>query len=87
VGLDTVGLVMAVEKRFSIDIPNAAAAQLVSVGQLHQYVVEQLPKQSSLELRKEEIYSILANLICYQLGVRREDVTPDARFVEDLGAD
>jgi len=32
-GLDTVELVMAVEERFSITIPNRAAAQLVTVGQ------------------------------------------------------
>lgn len=85
-GLDTVELVMAVEKRFSIDIVDKDAAQLTTVGQLHQYVVEQLSRQSS-PLKQNEVYAILADLICHQLGVKREEVTPDARFVDDLGAD
>jgi acyl carrier protein len=34
-GLDTVELVLAVEKRFSIAIPNSVAARLATAGQMH----------------------------------------------------
>ena len=86
-GLDTVELVLAVERRFSITIPHEVAAQLATVGQMHQFVVEQLQRAGSLEPSRDEVYSILTDVICHQLGVRREDVTPDAHFVYDLGAD
>ena len=34
-----------------------------------------------------EVWDILRNLIVEQLGVRPEDVTKEASFVKDLGAD
>lgn len=86
-GLDTVELVLAVEKRFSIRIPNAVAARLATVGQMHQFLVEQLQHQGSFELSRDEVYTSLTDVICDQLGVSREKVTPDAHFVDDLGAD
>jgi len=86
-GLDTVELVMAVEKRFAIEIPDKVAAQIATVGQLHQYIVTQLKTRDSLELTPDDIYKILTDLICHQLGVRREEVKPEAHFVNDLGAD
>jgi len=86
-GLDTVELVMAVEKRFAIEIPDKVAAQIATVGQLHQYVMEELKRRGSVELTSDRVYTILTDLICRQLGVSREAVTPEAHFVNDLGAD
>jgi acyl carrier protein len=85
-GLDTVELVMAVEERFSIRIPNGVAAQLATVGQMHHYVVERL-RQGGANPDSEAIYSVLADVISAQLGVKREVVRPEASFVDDLGAD
>lgn len=86
-GLDTVELLIAVEKRFSITVPNEIAARLSTVGQMHQFVVEQLQQKGSLGLGRDEVYVILTDVICHHLGVDREDVTPEAHFVYDLGAD
>lgn len=86
-GLDTVELALAVEKRFSITIPNEVAARLATVGQMHQFIIEQLKRESSPEPNRDEVYVTLTDVICHQLGVRREDVTPNAHFVYDLGAD
>ena len=86
-GLDTVELILAVEKRFVIEIPDKAAAQIATVGQLHQYVVAQLKNGGPPALTSESVYAILTDLICHQLGVRPEEVKPDAHFVNDLGAD
>jgi hypothetical protein len=44
-GLDTVELVIRVEKEFDIEIPNADAARLVTVGDMHAYVVDALRRQ------------------------------------------
>ena len=34
-----------------------------------------------------EIQDKVVEIVCNQLSVNKEDVTPDASFVEDLGAD
>jgi acyl carrier protein len=86
-GLDTVELVMKVENHFEIEIPNAEAAKLATVGALHGYVVAELRRQGRFGGNTEEVYGQLRHIICRQLGVRPELVLPAARFVEDLGAD
>jgi acyl carrier protein len=85
-GLDTVELVIRVEKEFAIDIPNADAAGLATVGDLHGYVVQALRRQGRID-SSDSVYEQLRDIICYQLGVKPEDVIPSARFVDDLGAD
>jgi len=86
-GLDTVELVIKVEKDFGIQIPNAEAARLVSVGDLHRTVVDALRRQGRFEGDAAHVYAQLRDLICAQLGVRPKDVVPSARFVDNLGAD
>ena len=34
-----------------------------------------------------EVLDKVVEIVCNQLSVKKEDVTPDASFVEDLGAD
>lgn len=86
-GLDTVELVLAVEERFSIHIPNEVAARLETVGQMHQFVVEHLQQRDPPHLTSDEVLTILTGVICDQLGVPRDRVVPGAYFVGDLGAD
>jgi len=85
-GLDTVELIFRVENEFEIDIPNTDAAKLGTVGELHEYVVETLRRQGRIE-RADSVYERLRDIICYQLGVKPEDVVPSASFVDDFGAD
>jgi len=85
-GLDTVELVIRVEKEFDIEIPDADAARLVTVGDLHAYVVEALRRQGRIE-SNDSIYAQLRDIICDQLGVKPVEIIPSARFVDDLGAD
>jgi hypothetical protein len=66
-GLDTVELVLAVEKRFSICIPNEVAARLATVGQMHEFVVEQLRHRDTPQVSRDEVYSTITDVICQQL--------------------
>lgn len=86
-GLDTVELVIKVEKHFAIEIPDEHAANLVSVGDLHGYVVDELRRLERFDGDADTVYAQLRNIICRQLGVKPEEVVPGARFVDDLGAD
>jgi len=40
-----------------------------------------------MSLTPEQIKTRLINVICEQLGVDEDEITPDAEFVDDLGAD
>jgi acyl carrier protein len=86
-GLDTVEMVMSVEETFGIRIPNEVAATIVTVGQLHEHVVAELNRCNAVEADRERVFEQLRDIICEQLGVDPALVRPEARIVEDLGAD
>ncbi|MFW5431350.1 MAG: hypothetical protein ACKE5M_03015 [Methylophilaceae bacterium] len=86
-GLDTVELVMSVEKLFDISIPNEVAEKLDTVGKLHQYIVLEQNRFNRPNINSDVIFDQLKTIICGQLAVEPEQVKPEARFVQDLGAD
>jgi acyl carrier protein len=85
-GLDTVELVLAVERVFGIEISDEVAGKISTVGELHEYVVAELTRLGRPNLNPEITYDLLRNVICFQLGVKPEEVVPNARFVQDLDA-
>ncbi len=85
-GLDSVELVIAVEKEFNIEIPDQVAADLDTVQKLFDYVMEQLNQQYP-EVDETLVLQDLTRLIVDQLGVKPEQVTLDAHFVNDLRID
>jgi acyl carrier protein len=86
-GLDTVELVMAVEEEFDLEIPDATAEKIFTVGDLHTFVVAELQRRGRTDIDSARVYEQLRELVCSQLGVKPELVVPGARFVKDLGAD
>jgi acyl carrier protein len=86
-GLDTVELVLSVEQVFDIEIPDAAAADLDTVGKLHAFIVAELLRLGRTNINADIVFDQLRTIICSRLGVKPEDVIPAARFVQDLGAD
>ena len=90
-GLDTVELLWTVEKTFSIKISDAAASQMRTVGDLNQYIAEQIALRTSrpgnpVNPEPSLTWDRLVPLVIEELGVQREQVTPEAEFVRDLGA-
>ena len=86
-GLDTVELVMAVEEHFHIEVPDAAASKIGTVGELHTFVHDELRRLGRTNLGYTEIYDQLREIICRQLGVHPRKVVLEAHIVKDLGAD
>jgi acyl carrier protein len=85
-GLQLVQLVMAVEESFDIEIPDAEAEKLITVGSLHAFVLSELNRVGRPAMDPADVYSDLRKLICEHLGAKPETVLPDAQFVRDLGA-
>ncbi len=89
-GLDSVELVMAIEKEFDIEIPDEKAAKLDTVGKLYQYVIENyntVPSDTERLTFEAEVWERVKKVIVYQLGIKPEQVTKEASFVYDLGVD
>ena len=86
-GLDTVELVMAVEEEFDLQIPDAVAAKMFTVGDLHTFLASELKRLGRNDWDEIRIFERLREITSRQLGVKPEAVVPEARFVDDLGAD
>jgi acyl carrier protein len=87
VGLDTVELVFAVEDHFEVQIPDADASKLVTVGMLLAWIMNELSRQGRAPVDLERTFQELRDVICRQTGVSPERVVPEARFVQDLRLD
>jgi acyl carrier protein len=89
-GLDIVELFIQMESTFGIDIPNADAEKLTTVGLLYDYIATRF---SSANVNSDggpysgELWERYLDVIEQELGVARADLRPSARFVQDLGVD
>ncbi|HUQ50277.1 MAG TPA: phosphopantetheine-binding protein [Terriglobales bacterium] len=93
-GLDLVELVMTVEERFEIDIPDEEAAELTTANRITDYFFAKIggtshaARGSSTQdpWTRESIRSEVRRIILEQLSVP-EDFSDNVRFSEDLGVD
>jgi len=84
-GLDAVEMVMAIEEEFSIEISNECASPLLTVGEMHAFILGALRSRGESP-DAADLWERLKAIVIDQLGVGPEAVIPSARFVEDLGA-
>jgi len=84
-GLQSVELIMCVEDTFAVVLPEAIAGNLVTVGDLHEAVMELL-RAKGATMDPDEVLEQLRAIIVEQLGVRACEVIPAAGIVDDLGA-
>lgn len=93
-GLDTVELVLWAEKEFALAIPQAKAAQLITVGDLVNYIAQHSPLwqgqpldnlMQNSPIETHPIYIKLKQVLVERYGVAPQAITPQARFVQDLG--
>jgi acyl carrier protein len=91
-GLDTVELVMEIEDEFNICIPDEDAERIRTVGDVYHFILAQKdrPVEHGCEPPSigtpEEVWRKLTDVVVRVLRVRPEDVRPEARWYEDLGA-
>jgi hypothetical protein len=76
-GLDSVEFVMAVERAFDIDIPDAAARTMVTPGDMVDYLQTRVTKD------RAAIENVVQELMAEELGISKFNWTD--RFVKDLG--
>ncbi|MDB6026999.1 MAG: hypothetical protein JWM68_3222 [Verrucomicrobiales bacterium] len=86
-GLESVELVMAIEDEFSIAIGDADAERMQTVGDLFDYVRQAVQIKMRPAPSDDEVWCRIKKIVVEQLGVKPEQVTREARFVQDLGMD
>jgi hypothetical protein len=84
-GLDTVELVMEIEDEFGISMPDADAALICSVGQLHAYVCQRLRPRSAPWCESARAFYHLRDVLTSRCDVPRAAVRPGARVAHLLG--
>lgn len=89
-GLESVELVLAVEREFEIAIPDAVIEKLITVGDFYDAVYAEINRQRPELIAgpdfKEALWARIAQLSA-ELGYRvtPEQITRESRFSEDLG--
>lgn len=85
-GLDIVELIEAVEDHFAITIHDEDASKILTVGDLHRFILGELNRLQRAH-EPAVIFAQLREVIVESAGVPPEEVVPGARFVEDLNLD
>lgn len=85
-GLDTVELVMAFEEEFALEIPDAAAENMVTVGEAVDWIVGEL-KRLGRPVSPEDVFARVRKRTVEQSNVDPSRVRRETRFIDDLGLD
>lgn len=80
-GLDAIGIVMAVEDAFGIDLPRDGI-DVVTVGEFSDYISNRVPN-----LPPDEIWKTVQKIVSDDLNIPLSEVGPDSRWIEDLLVD
>lgn len=88
-GLDVVELVMAVESAFDVEIPDADAERLHTVGLLYDYVRDRAAPSGARDgdPYSGALWDRYLDVLVRETGCERHELRPEARFVDDLGLD
>lgn len=85
-GLDTVETVLWAEQEFAITIPDADAAEILTVGQFSSYIHKKLSlKQGFKAPSEEKVFARLKTFLVTHFELKPEWITREAEFVKDLG--
>ena len=85
-GLDTVELVMQVEKTFAITIPDHQAEKMVTVGDMHDFVMR-ATHADGRALDADQVWDQITEILAEDYGVPRAKITREAAVIRDLGLD
>lgn len=80
---------MAIEREFDLEIPNAEARVMITVGDMYDFVHRTLVKRArhtgGAPPDEEQLWSDVLDIIVEETGVERRKLVRGARFAADLG--
>jgi hypothetical protein len=88
-GLDSVELVMAIEREFDLEIPDANARTMYTVGDMYDFVHRSLARRAretgAPPPDEARLWDQVLDIIVEEIGAERHKLVRSARFVADLG--
>jgi acyl carrier protein len=85
-GLDIVNLMMGIEEEFEIEIPDAVAEKIVTVGDVVDIVVAELTR-TGRPADPIDVFERIRKQTHEAAEVDLDLITRESRFVQDLGMD
>lgn len=82
-GLDGVEMVMAIEREYRIELPDADLAKVATIGELEALVASVVGVEDSIA--RGRLRERLLDIIVEETAVQRERLVPEARIYQDLG--
>ena len=82
VGLDSVELVMEFEEVFGINIPDDVAERMLTIGDVAVFMTRMTA--APIKPIDPDVLRRVIDIVCDQLGVAPEGLSPATRFVKDL---
>ena len=88
-GLDSVELLLRVEREFDVELSDDEASSIFTVGDLHHCLVRKWEAKARKDRLNgiEPTWQALCDVIVDQLVIPPDQIAPNARIVEDLGID
>ena len=96
-GLDIVHFIMATETEFNVSFDNVELSRIRTVGEFYELVLKELRRQQSYLAPEQstslglwndgEVWTAIRRLLVETQGMKPEQITPGARFVDDLAMD
>ncbi|GLC24708.1 hypothetical protein [Roseisolibacter agri] len=87
-GLDIVETFIAVEQALDIEVPNAEAARMATVGSLFDYVRAHVPlSDADATPYAGPLWERYLDVLQREIGVRRDALRPEASWTHDLRMD
>ena len=84
-GLEIIEIRISIEDEFGIEIPDAEAAELDTVGKLFDYILAKVD-QSEATTDQANIWQRYITIISNQLNVQSDRIQKNHHFINDLGA-
>jgi len=79
-GLDSVELVMAIEEKFGITIPDEEACSIYTVGEMHQSVMNKVKMSNTSSCMTQRAFHLLRRNVLSQFGISRSSFTPNTEL-------
>jgi acyl carrier protein len=85
-GLDSVELLIRIEKHFEIEVTDQEAEKIITVGNCLDLVCQKLLTNGQ-KANPAIIQHELIDIISDQIGIRAEEIELESKFIDDLGID